>query len=105
MRTHSNGVAFTPAVLAKQSHQGKPIEEFIFLSFPGNTNLSPVDSLKVYLDKTSSLRGQETKLFVSFIMPHKAVTSSSIARWLRIILEEAGLDTSILGPTLHMMPR
>ena len=39
MRTHSNGVAFTPAVLAKQSRQGKPIEEFFFPSFPGNTNL------------------------------------------------------------------
>ena len=95
MRTHLNGVAFTPAVLAKQSRQGKLIEKFFFSSFPGNTNLCPVDCLKVYLDKTRSLRGQETKLLVSFIKPHKAVTSSSIARWLRTILEEAGIDTSI----------
>ena len=33
----------------------------------------------------------------SFPLPHKAVTSSSIARWLRTILEEAGIDSSIFG--------
>ena len=34
---------------------------------------------------------------MSFIRPHKAVTSSSIARELKTILEEAGIDTSIFG--------
>ena len=97
MRTLANGVAFVPTVLAKQSRQGKPIEEFFFPSLPGNTPLCPVASLQAYLDKTTSLRGEETRLFVSFIRPHKAVTSSSIARWLKTILEEAGIDTSIFG--------
>ncbi len=32
MRTIANGVAFVPTVLAKQSRQGKPIEEFFFPS-------------------------------------------------------------------------
>ena len=31
------------------------------------------------------------RLFVSFIRPYKAVTSSSSARWLKTILEEAGI--------------
>ncbi len=34
---------------------------------------------------------------MSFIRLHKAVTSSSIARWLKTILEEAGIDTTIFG--------
>ncbi len=34
---------------------------------------------------------------MSFIKPHRAVTSRSIARWLKTTLEEAGVDTSILG--------
>ena len=65
----------SPTSLAKQSRQGKPIEEFFFPSFPSNTTLCPVNTLTVYLDKTESLRGEVTKLFVSFIKPHKAVTS------------------------------
>ena len=34
---------------------------------------------------------------MSFIRPHKAVTSSSVARWLKTILKEARIDTSIFG--------
>ena len=97
IRTLANGVVFVPTVLAKQSRQGKPIEDFFFPSFPRNVALCPVASLRMYLDKTKDLRGEETRLFVSFIRPHKAVTSSSIARWLKAILEEAGIDTSIFG--------
>ena len=97
MRTLANGVALIPTVLAKQSRQGKPIEEFFFPSLPDNASLCPVASLRAYLEKTEGLRGEETKLFVSFIRPHKAVTSSSIARWLKTILEEAEIDTSIFG--------
>ena len=97
MRSHSDGVAFLPAVLAKQSRQGKHIEEFFFPSLPGNSTLCPVDTLRVYLDKTRSLRGEESRLFVSFIKPHKVVTSSSIARWLKSMLQEAGIDISIFG--------
>lgn len=97
MKSYPTGVAFVPTVLAKQSRQGKPIEEFFFPSLPGNSNLCPVISLKAYLEKTRVVRGDETKLFVSFIKPHKAVTSSSIARWLKSTLEDAGVDTSIFG--------
>ena len=97
MRTLVNRVPFVPIVLAKQSRQGKPIEEFFFPSLPDNASLCPVTSLTAYLDKTEGLRGEETRLFVSFIKPHRVVTSSSIARWLKTILEEAGIDTSIFG--------
>ena len=35
------------------------------------------------------------QLFVAFIKPHHAVTSSTIARWLKTTLEQAGIDTAI----------
>uniref|UniRef100_A0A1X7VW67 Tyr recombinase domain-containing protein n=1 Tax=Amphimedon queenslandica TaxID=400682 RepID=A0A1X7VW67_AMPQE len=43
------------------------------------------------------MRRNENRLFISFIKPHEVVTSSSIARWLRTTLEEAGTDSSIFG--------
>ena len=97
MRPSSDGVAFLPTTLAKQSRQGKPIQEFFFPLFLPNTLLCPVNTLRTYVDKTRPLRGEETRLFISFIKPHKAVTSSTIARWLKMIIEQAGIDTSIFG--------
>ena len=49
------------------------------------------------MDKTKHVRGNESKLFVSFIKPHSAVTSSTVARWLRSILDQAGIDSKIFG--------
>ena len=92
-----DGVCFYPNVLAKQSRQGSQIANFFFPSFPGNPTLCPVMALKVYEDKTRPIRGDETKLLISFIKPHKAVTSSSVARWLKSVLSAAGIDTAIFS--------
>ena len=34
-------------------------------------------------------------LYIAHCKPHKPVTSSTIARWLKEIMKEAGIDTSI----------
>ena len=97
-RVHKpDGVCFYPNVLAKQSRQGSQIANFFFPSLPGNPTLCPVMALKVYEDKTRPIRGDETKLLISFIKPHKAVTSSSVARWLKSVLSAAGIDTAIFS--------
>ena len=97
LQSNTGGITFLPSVLAKQSRQGKPIEEFFFPKFPSNIVLCPVSTLRAYLERTGPLRGGESRLFVSFIKPHKAVTSSTIARWLRTMLELSGIDSSIFG--------
>ena len=97
MRWGNDGVSFLPTTLAKQSRQGKPIKEFFFPSFPPVPALCPVKTLQGYLRKTEPLRGVESRLFVSFIRPHKAITSSTIARWLKTILQQAGVDIAIFG--------
>ena len=89
------GVAFKPSSLAKQSRQGKPITEFFFPSFPHDPGLCPVVTLKAYEERTVPCRVGETKLFLALIKPHKAVTSSTIARWLKSLLEAAGIDTTV----------
>ncbi len=40
---------------------------------------------------------EESSLILSFIKPHKAVTSSTIARWIKSLLEAVGVDTSIFN--------
>ena len=90
------GVAFAPAELAKQSRQTKPLTEFFFPAFPSNPLLCPVNALKEY--ETDGLRGDDAglkKLFLATIKLHNLVTSSTIARWLRVMLERAGVNTEV----------
>lgn len=35
------------------------------------------------------------KLFISFVHPHRGVSKDTIARWLRTVMELAGIDTDI----------
>ena len=50
------------------------------------------ETLNYYISTTEKLRNS-TKLLVSFIKPHRAVTSSTIGRWIKIVLGQAGIDT------------
>ena len=72
------GVTFLPAQLAKQSQQNKSIAEFFFPSFPQNHMLRPVTTLKAYAQRTASMCGTETRLFLAMIKPHKPVSSSTM---------------------------
>ena len=86
---------FLPAVLAKQSRQGKPLTEFFFASFPNNIQLCPVETLRQYQNVTASLRQESTKLFVAIAKPHKPVAPCTIARWLKEVLKLSGVDTTM----------
>ena len=90
-------VTFSPNSLAKQSRQGKVVREFFFPSFPDNTRWCPVTTLRAYEQQMEIFRSGESKLFLATIKPHRAVSSSSIARWLKRLLEVAGVDTSIFS--------
>ena len=91
-----DGVIFAPAELAKQSRPGRVLVNFFFPSFRDNELLCPVHTLRVYEDVTSLFRSdQKPGLFLATIKPHNPVTSSTIARWLRTVMERAGVDTSV----------
>ena len=44
------------------------------------------------------MRKDVKKLFISFHKRHKAVSKDTISRWLKCVLEEAGIDMSIFKP-------
>ena len=93
------GVTFHAAKLAKQSRQTKPVKEFFFPKFEQNKKLCPVLALQEYEKKTSEKRSSNgtlsTQLLIAMIKPHKPVSSSTVARWLKTVLNNAGIDTSI----------
>ena len=94
LRNTPEGAVFLPTALAKQSRPGKEFKQFLFPKFAENEKLCPVQSLSLYMERTKALRGDATQLFIS-IKPHNPVTSSTIARWLKLGMESAGIYTSI----------
>ena len=61
-----------------------------------------VECLKEYESRTRDMRsvlaGQENRLFFSVVQPHKLVSASTVARWVRNLLQAAGIDTSQFKP-------
>ena len=75
----------------------KPKKAFEILKFPSSNNLDSIQCLRTYLNLTASQREtnmQKDHLFLSFIPPHQVVKTCSIARWLKLVMEEAGIDMS-----------
>ena len=62
--------------------------------------------MKEYLRRSKPLRGDSTKLFISFMKPHKHISRESLSRWIKTVMEAAGIDTSICGlAPLHLNVR
>ena len=91
------GVTFQSAKLAKQSRQTKPVRDFFFPKFEQNKKLCPVLTLQEYEKRTTDKRSPHgsTHLLIAMIRPHKLVSSSTVERWLKTVLNNAGIDTSI----------
>ena len=66
--------------------QGKFVELFVIFG------------LYIFLFQVLPIRGDYKFFFVSFVTPYKSVTSRTLARWLKIVLESASVDTSVWDP-------
>ena len=89
-----NGVTFLVDKKLKTSKPGF-ISEFFLQRFTADKDLCIVTVLEFYLQKTENIRFNNNQLFLSFMKPHKPVTSASLARWLIFVLSQAGVDTDI----------
>ena len=91
----SSKYSFTLNGTVKHSRKGKIPPPIIFYKHPEDPHLCPINTLDQYIDRTKPWRGNETQLFISFVKPHKAVSTSTIARWLKEVLVLSGINTNI----------
>ena len=94
-----NGVVFKLASLTKKRQAGAPLKEVSFTSFTGNNRLCVVRCLKQYEAVTNQFRvitpERAAPLFLSYMKPHKPVTTQRLAHWVKDLLKEAGVDTEV----------
>ena len=87
----SSSLIFRINTLLKTTKPNRMNQTVTITSFH-KPQICPVKYLKHHIHKTANIR-KSSKLFVSF-KTYKAVTSSTIARWLKLILNLSGIDTS-----------
>ena len=92
-------VAFKLASLTKKRQTGTPLKEISFASFSANDKLCVVQCLKQYEAMTSQFRSvtpqRAAPLFLSYVKPHKPVTTQRLAHWIKDLLKEAGVNTEV----------
>jgi hypothetical protein len=60
-----------------------------------NVDLCPVECLKVYISRTQSFRDKRLKpVFLSLVRPYAAIQADAIAKVLRSVIFDAGLDVN-----------
>ena len=79
-----------------------PSKEFFLAIFPPDRRLCFSTYLRIYERKTTIVRPTSAQgknlLFLSYIKPHKPVSSSTLARWAKSVLSLAGIDTTFFKP-------
>ena len=76
----------------KQSKPGKSVPSVVLKRYTLDQKLCVVHTLTEYINRTKTLRGNNNALFISYLKPHCAVTTSTISRWIRSVMFLAGID-------------
>ena len=68
---------------------------YFIISLPAVSVADPlgtVELLQKYLSLTKPLRGSTRQLFISYVVPHQPVSSDTVARWVKSVMTDAGID-------------
>ena len=95
LKSLPEGVMVMPACPTKKSHIGKPLKEFFFLAFESNSNFCPANILKMYVERTQSIRKTENSLFLMTTPKYHSAIAAATTRWIKTGLSKVGIDTSI----------
>ena len=95
MKMTENHVTLTLSSLQKHNRPNMNLKPIKLIAFPEEEKLCVVKTFEEYLHRTSRLRQNEQGLFISVRKPHKRVAKSSISRWVKELMTEAGIDTDV----------
>lgn len=97
MRTTSDTVYFEITQLLKTSKPGKHQGHLEFKSYPVDRRLCVVTCLKYYVELTDPVRDGHDPFWLSFAKPFKPVSRDTVSRWIKNVMEKAGIDTQVFS--------
>ena len=86
---------FDVAEHIKTSTPRSPYTRIDIAAYEPDSTICPLSCLKANINKTKDLRNNETKLFISYVRPHKPVSRNSNSRWTKKTLRLCGIDTKV----------
>ena len=87
-------VVFTVGDKWKTIRLGKHLQPIELIAYNQDKTLCVVSHLHTYLTHTQPLRGQHPKLLISYAKPYKPLALSTVNKWAKAVLKEAGVDTT-----------
>ena len=81
----------------KQGRQNYKPEPIRLKAYP-DKRLCIVHYLKIYLERTLHVRQAEKQLLLTTTRPFRAASRDTVSRWVRAVMEEAGIDVSVFKP-------
>ena len=88
-------------ILSKPIKQSKPGGKSVvvkFTSYPTDSRICVVTTLRNYLARTSILRAYHKQLFISYLKPFKPVSRSTISRWIKVVMSKSGINVDLFKP-------
>lgn len=82
----------------KHTKPGKHLHELELPAYPHDRRICIVTVIQEYLHRTEPLRGNCTRLLVSFVRPYGQVSKNTIARWIKSAMGTSGIDLSRFTP-------
>ena len=98
MQQNADHYKFIIQDFVKQSAPGRKQPELILPVFPADCRVCVYSVLSEYIKCTAPLRGGETRLFISFVKPHQAVSRDTISRWIKNVMIKSGIDVGVFKP-------
>lgn len=79
----------------KSSTPRSPLTKIDIAAYEPDNRICPLICLQAYIKQTKVLRNTESKLFISYVRPHKPVTTDTISRWTRKTLRLSRIDAKV----------
>ena len=89
----SSSFTFSIGTLLKQSRPGFSNPTIRLKAYAPDRRLCVFTYLREYLQRTETLRKNENALLLTYRPPHKKASKDTIARWVKIVLTMAGIDS------------
>ncbi len=91
------GLVLTLSKLRKTQQNGQLVTRQI--SRLQDRKICPVETTLAYIQATNQLRNDSNSshLLISSVKPHKPVTGSTVGHWIKKVLKDAGVDSTIFS--------
>lgn len=86
-----NSVTILPNHILKQTRPGQHLDVIQLKVYTKDKSLCIVQTLLEYISRTETIRKSD-KLLISTLKPYKHVSKSTVSRWVKLTMQNAGID-------------